>query len=135
MSARVLLCEDQPQVAAILGAVLRAAGFEAESLARSADVADVMLQESVAVLLISFSGREESDTTSLVTQLRGRPEPVLNQAAILVIGDQPLPSDCAVDAELLRPVEAQRLVDAVTELAATSSLVRELRRNAAYWSG
>ncbi|CAB4530805.1 unannotated protein [freshwater metagenome] len=131
MSARVLICEDQPQVAAVLLAVLRAAGFEAESLSRSDGVADVLLQESVAVLLVSFSGREASASTDLLTQLRGRPEPVLNQAAILVMSDQPLGSNCGADAALLRPVEAQRLVDAVTEVASTGSLARELRRNAA----
>ncbi|MEI7888287.1 MAG: hypothetical protein WCJ04_12925 [Actinomycetes bacterium] len=131
MSARVLICEDQPQVADILLAVLRTAGFEAQSLARAADVADVLLQESVAVLLVSLSGRDASASYELVSQLRGRPEPVLNQAAILVMSDQPLAPDCSADAALRRPVDAQRLVDAVTEVAATSALSRELRRNAA----
>jgi DNA-binding NtrC family response regulator len=127
----VLICEDQPQVADILLAVLRTAGFEAESLARPADVPEVLLQESVAVLVVSLSGREAAVTTELLAQLRGRPEPVLNQAAILVMSDQPLASDCGADAALQRPVEAQRLVDAVTEVAATGALARELRRNAA----
>ena len=131
MSARVLICEDQPQVADILLAVLRTAGFEAESLARPADVPEVLLQESVAVLVVSLSGREAAVTTELLAQLRGRPEPVLNQAAILVMSDQPLEPDCGADAALQRPVEAQRLVDAVTEVAATGALARELRRNAA----
>ncbi len=131
MNARVLICEDQPQVADILLSVLRTAGFEAESLARPADVPEVLLQESVAVLLVSLSGREAAVTIELLAQLRGRPEPVLNQAAILVMSDQPLAADCGADAALQRPVDAQRLVDAVTEIAATGSLARELRRNAA----
>ncbi len=131
MSARVLVCEDQPHVADILLAVLRTAGFEAESLARPAEVPEVLLQESVAVLLVSLSGCEPAATTELLAQLRGRPEPVLNQAAILVMSDQPLAADCGADAALQRPVDAQRLVDAVTEVAATGSLARELRRNTA----
>jgi DNA-binding NtrC family response regulator len=131
VNARVLVCEDQPQVADILLSVLRTAGFEAESLARPADVPEVLLQESVAVLLVSLSGREAAVTIELLAQLRGRPEPVLNQAAILVMSDQPLAADCGADAALQRPVDAQRLVDAVTEIAATGSLARELRRNAA----
>ncbi|MEX0767905.1 MAG: hypothetical protein WD029_05500 [Microthrixaceae bacterium] len=130
MSARVLICEDQPHVADLLAAVLRAAGFDAQSLSRVEGVIDVLLQESVAVLLVSFSGLDAEVSLALVKQLRGRPEPTLSQAGIVVMSNQKASSSSGADAELIRPVQAQHLVDVVTEVAATDSLALELRRSA-----
>lgn len=131
----MLICEDQPQVAEVLAAVLRSAGFDAKSLPRVEGVIDVLLQESVAVLLISFSGLDALVSTALVAQLRGRPEPALNQSGIVMLSNQGAAATSGADTELGRPVQAQQLVDAVTEVAATSSLALELRRNADHTSG
>lgn len=130
--ARVLVVEDLPDTAALLTSVLRAAGFDACSVARGTWVPEVILDEGVAVLVVSFSGCGIAATTQLVGELRGRPEGPLGQAGIVALVDDEVDAlfglGDAADAVLVRPVPADRLVDAVTEVAATLPAARRQRR-------
>lgn len=130
--ARVLVVEDQPDTAMLLTTVLRAAGFDARSIAQGSWVPAVVLDEDVTVLVVSFSQRGIAAATQLVGQLRGRPEAPLAEAGIVALVDDEIDAlfglGDAADAVLVRPVPADRLVDAVTEIAATPPAARRLRR-------
>jgi DNA-binding response OmpR family regulator len=132
--ARVLVVEDHPDTARLLTTVLGAAGFDARAWHRAESVADVLVAESVAALVVSFSGRGIAATTELVAALRARPEELVAGAAIVALVDDEVDlrfglADAA-DAVLVRPVPADQLVNAVTEAAATSAAARQLRRPA-----
>jgi len=133
--ARVLVVEDHADTALVLTSVLGAAGFDARAWDRADEVADVVVAESVAVLVVSFSGRGIAATTELVGALRARPEAALGGAAIVALVDDEIDLRFglaeAADAVLVRPVPADRLVDAVTDAAATSAATRERRRRPA----
>lgn len=130
--ARVLVIEDLPDAALLLNSVLRAAGFDAQSLGRSDWVSEVLLDEHVAVLVVSFSGRGIAATTELVAGLRARPEEPLAHAGIVALVDDETDAwfglADAADAVLVRPVTAARFVDTVTDIAAASAAARSRRR-------
>ena len=138
--ARVLVIEDNPDAAALLTEVLRAAGFDARSWSRAEGVTDVLLTESVAVLVVAFSGRGIGATTELVAELRRRPEAPLAHAGIVALVDDEIDTlfglAHSADRVLVRPMGAASLVDAVTEVAATHADSLSLRRDdrARLWS-
>jgi DNA-binding response OmpR family regulator len=128
----VLVVEDDAHTAELLCEVLRAAGFDARATAHSRAVAGIVIDEGVAAVVVSFSGRGIAATTRLVGELRRRPEAPLTEAAIVVLVDDEIDArfglSDAADVVLLRPVPAGRLVDAVTDAAATSAESRRRRR-------
>jgi len=130
--ARVLVVEDDAHTAELLCEVLRAAGFDARATAHSRSVADIVIDEDVAAVVVSFSRRGIAATTRLVGDLRRRPEAPLAEAAIVVLVDDAVDArfglSDAADVVLLRPVPANRLVDAVTDAAATGAEIRRRRR-------
>jgi DNA-binding NarL/FixJ family response regulator len=121
--ARVLVAEDRVGPAILLTEVLATAGFHAAPVAHELIVTRVVAAEDVAVVVASFSGRGVGATASLLRELRSRPEPGVRHVGVVAILDDE--SDAAfgigsdADAVLLRPVDAERLVDAVTEVAAS----------------
>jgi DNA-binding response OmpR family regulator len=131
----VLIVDDDRRSAATLERVLRAAGFDAASVRSGAATVPVLLHEQVAAVVVSFAGRGVAATTELVAMLRGRPEPSLGEAGIVVLVDDArdarLGLDAEADAVLLRPVDAVALADAVTDVAATDHEARRARRSAA----
>lgn len=133
--ARVLVVDDDRRSAATLVQVLRAAGFDAASVRSGPAALPVLLHEHVGAVVVSFAGRGVAATTELVTTLRGRPEPTLGTAGIVVLVDDArdarLGLDAEADAVLVRPVDAIALADAVTEVAATDREARRARRTAA----
>ena len=133
--ARVLVVDDDRRSATTLVRVLRAAGFDAASVRSGADALPVLLHEQVATLVVSFAGRGIAATTELVAMLRGRPEPALGAAGIVVLVDDArdarLGLDAEADAVLVRPVDAAARADAVTDVAATDHDARRARRTAA----
>ncbi|MHB1139136.1 MAG: response regulator transcription factor [Microthrixaceae bacterium] len=132
LGARVLVAEDHADAASVLTGVLRAAGFDAQAVAHAGSVAGIVIDERVAVLVVSFSGSGIASTTSLVGELRSRPEAPLADAAIVALVDHEVDArfglSDAADAVLVRPVAAGALVDAVTDAAATHAAARRLRR-------
>ena len=132
--ARVLIVDDEFDSATTLARVLGAAGFDTAVLRTTARVLQTLLDEEVAVVLAANSGRGIAATTDLVTRLRARPEPQLRDAGIVALVDDEVDAafglgDCA-DAVLVRPVDAARLADVVTEVAATGPAARGARRAA-----
>jgi CheY-like chemotaxis protein len=132
--ARVLVVDDEHRSAATLVRVLGAAGFDAASVRSAAAAVPVLLHEQVAAVVVSFAGRGVAATTELVTMLRGRPEPALGAAGIIVLVDDDrdarLGLDAEADAVLVRPIDAVALADAVTDAAATDREARRARRAA-----
>ena len=132
--ARVLVAEDRADAAEVLTGVLRAAGFDAQAVAHTASVPSILIEEHVAVLVVSFSGHGIAATTSLVGELRSRPEAPLADAAIVALVDHEHDArfglSQAADSVLVRPVAAGDLVAAVTDAAATRADARRRRRPA-----
>lgn len=130
--ARVLVVDDDRDAARLLTTVLSAAGFAAEAVHDERCATRVLLREDVAVVLSSFSGVGVAATTDLVGAVRRRPETPLTSAAIVALVDDErdaaLGLGAAADEVLVRPVGVERLVDAVTDAAATASTVRAARR-------
>jgi CheY-like chemotaxis protein len=126
--ARVLVAEDRDGTARLLTEVLGAAGFHAAPVAHEYTATQVLADEDVPVVLASFSGRGIGATTALLRELRSRPEPRLRDAGVVVLVDDERDAAFGVakeaDAVLVRPVDADRLVDAVTEVAAQGHRVR-----------
>lgn len=121
--ARVLVAEDRAGAATLLTEVLGAAGFDAAPVGHEALAAQVLASEEVPVVVASFSGRGVGATTALLRELRSRPEPALRDAGFVAIVDAEIDAALGLATEadrvLVRPVEADELVDAVTEVAAS----------------
>ena len=131
--ARVLVVDDDRNSAATLAAVLRAAAFDVAEV-RSARVAlSVLADEGAAVVLVSFAGRGVAATTDLVSRLRRRPEPRLGGIGVVSIIEDRSDGRFGLEAEsdgvLVRPFTAARLVDLITEVAATTPTTRRGRRS------
>lgn len=130
--ARVLLVEEDAGHAGTLARVLDLGGFHV-AVVRSAQLAlQCIRDEDVRVVVLSNSRRGIAMTTHLVSQLRSRPEPGLNTAGIVAIVDDQVDAAFGLgddaDAVLVRPFDADRLVDAVTEVSSTDPEARNARR-------
>ena len=132
--ARVLVVDDDDDGSRVLTTVLAAAGFETAAVRDERTAARVVLDEGVAVVVSSFTGSRLASTTTLVGDFRRRPEPQLADAGVVALVDDERDSalglGSAADEVLVRPVPAQLLVDAVTEVAATAPAARRARRGA-----
>lgn len=130
--ARVLVMDDDPDGSRVLTTVLAAAGFDAATACDERTAARAVLHEDVAVVVSSFAASGIASTTRLVGQLRRRAEPQLADAGVVALVDDErdgaLGLTSAADRVLVRPVAAQVLIDAVTEVAATSVSGRRARR-------
>jgi CheY-like chemotaxis protein len=120
--ARVLIGEDRADTARLLGEVLGAAGFVTAPVRHESTAARILAHEEVPVVLASFSGRGVGATAALLREIRSRPEPHVRGAAVVALVDDPRDAALGIgteaDAVLVRPVDAERLVDTVTEVAA-----------------
>ena len=129
--ARVLVAEDREDAARLLGVVLGAAGFRTASVPHELIATRVIATEAVPVVVSSFSGRGVGATAALLRELRSRPEPALRDAGVVAIVDAEVDAAFGIgsdaDAVLVRPVDAERLVEAVTEVA-SSRAPRSVRR-------
>lgn len=130
--ARVLVVEEDPRHAEALSRVLDTAGFHV-AVVRSAGLAiQCMRDEQVTVVVLSNSVRGIGATTAMVARLRGRPEPQLHGAGIVAIVEDQVDAAFGLgddaDVVLIRPVDADRLVHAVTEVASTDPEARAARR-------
>jgi CheY-like chemotaxis protein len=128
----VLVVDDDRDTAGTLERVLGAAGFRVAAVPSADAAATVALREHVDVLLGSFRGAGIASTTGLVRTLRSRPEEPLRDAAVIAVVDDPADARFGLaaeaDAVLVRPVPAERLADAVTEVAALDPRRRRRRR-------
>lgn len=130
----MLVVEDDRDTAQLLCSLLALAGFDARSLPTSVDVAPVVLGERPAATVVSLSRSGIEAVTAVITGLRRRPEPALNDAGLVALVDDEfdlffgLGTDA--DASLVRPISPERLIDAVTEAAAIGP-----RRRSSYSSG
>ena len=130
--ARVLVVEEDPRHGEALSRVLDAAGFQVAVVRSAALALRCMRDEQVAVVVLSNSVRGIAVTTAMVARLRTRPEPQLRDAGVVAIVDDQVDAAFGLgedaDVVLVRPVDAERLVDAVTEVASTDADARSARR-------
>ena len=90
-----------------------------------------MLEEDISTVIVSPSRGGIEAVTSLVTSLRRRPEPALRDAALVALVDDDFDLffglGAEADSSLVRPISPNRLIDAVTEAAATHPRARRAR--------
>jgi CheY-like chemotaxis protein len=133
-AARVLVVEDDQHGAATLREVLSAAGFQVAVVRTDRLATEVVVHEDVAVVVLANTRRGIAATTRLVATLRTRPEPQLRDAGVVALVEDEVDAAFGLgdeaDAVLVRPVDADRLVDVVTEVASTSPAARAARRRA-----
>jgi CheY-like chemotaxis protein len=131
-AARVVVVDDKRDSATTVGAVLGAAGFEAASTADTTSAIESVLHEGVDVVLAAHSSGGATRSAEVVREIRTRAEPLVRDVSVVVLVDDAGGADAALaagaDSVLIRPVEADRIVEAVTEVAATAPSVRAARR-------
>lgn len=110
----VLGADDGDPTASLVGQVLADAGAEVAVTASREAAAESVESEDVAVLVVV------DGTTDLVAGLRSSDSPRQRHVSIAVVVSSADHADGALDAGadsvLIRPVEADRLVEAVTRL-------------------
>jgi len=132
--ARVLVVDDRADAATVVSAVLDAAGFVTATCGPGEEVLRALRDESVAVAVVSITDgpNGEERAASLVAELRGRPEPSVRGVGIVVLVDDSVGAASATmagaDLTIGRPLEAARLVAAVTEASSVSAEVLKNRR-------
>lgn len=121
--ARVLVVEDHEPSASTIALVLESAGFDTAVVHDARTARDVTLDEGVAVVLCGLSRSGTEATIDLVDGFRRRPEAALSNAGIVSLvdhDDERADLEVGADRVLVRPVGAEELSDAVTEVAARS---------------
>lgn len=122
----MLVIEDDRDTAHLLCSLLAVAGFDARALPGPNDVDRVILHEMPAATVVSLSRAGIDAVTSLVTSLRRRPEPALRNAAIVTLVDDEFDLffglGAEADSSLVRPLSPEKLIDAVTDVAAARPL-------------
>lgn len=128
----VLLVSDDRAITTSMSLVLSEAGFRTAAVRRARTATSVLLNEPVAAIVLAYSPGRLARTTSLAAALRSRPEPQLADAAIVAVVDDAIDAAFGLgdeaDAVLYRPFDQRSLVDAVTDVVATPSDRRRMRR-------
>jgi DNA-binding NarL/FixJ family response regulator len=132
--ARVVVVDDHPDAGRTVCAVLGVAGFDAVTTRDAAAATESVASEGVAVVVVAHAAGTAGRSTDLVRTLRTSVEPTVRDVSVVVLVDDAGGADAALaagaDSVLIRPVEAERIVEAVTEVAATDPAVRADRRRA-----
>ncbi|UDY34121.1 hypothetical protein [Dermatobacter hominis] len=109
----VAAAADDP-AAALIAEVLGDSGAEVAVTASAVDAAVAVQQDGSPTLVVT------TPATSLVADLRGSASRRQRDAAVVVVVDSPDDADAALtagaDSVLVRPVEAERLVEAIAQL-------------------
>lgn len=114
---RVVVLADRADdpTAAVIGAELASAGAEVAVTSSSVAAVESIQHESVNTLVVSGSD------LSIVTGLRDAASRRQRTVSVVAVVDDASVADAALgagaDSVLIRPVEAERLVEAVTRLA------------------
>jgi DNA-binding NarL/FixJ family response regulator len=129
---RVVVVDDRTDAGATVAAVLGGAGFEAVTTGDLTATMEAVLHEGVAVVVAAHGSGGVGVSARFVQSLRDRPEPALRDVSVVALVDDPTSADAALsagaDSVLLRPVESDRLVEAVTDVAALDPTSRAARR-------
>ena len=115
---RVLICEDDRDVALLLGMMLQQSGFETDVAYNANDARALLLQHQYAALTLDLM-LPDKDGISLVRELRAAPEtrmlPIVVVSAIADQGRRQLDGEAVwVTDWLQKPIDQQRLVNAVS---------------------
>lgn len=131
---RVVVVDDHADAGRTVCAVLSGAGFEAVATREQSAATESVVHEGVAVVVAAHSAGGAARSADLVRDLRAGAHRLLRDVSVVVLVDDAGGADAALaagaDSVLIRPVEADRLVEAVTEVAATDADQRAARRRA-----
>ena len=133
-ATRVVVVDDHADAGRTVCAVLSAAGFETVATREQTAATESVIHEGVSVLVAAHSAGGAAQSADLVRELRSGAHPTLRDVSVVVLVDDAGGADAALaagaDSVLIRPVESERLVEAVTEVAATDADQRAARRRA-----
>lgn len=135
--ARVLVVDDHPDAARLIGKLLRAAGCEvAETTDHQLAVTTLLDEpEPVDAVVASFTTSGTRASLRLLDTIRNHPEPRINGLRALLVSDQPRQQifclQAGADAVLLRPYHGDALVQSLREMLGRAERDRrEYRRRA-----
>ena len=112
---RVLVVDDHPEAARLLGRILRRAGFEVAELTDPQVVIDALLDEPrpVGAVVASFTASGTRACLRLLDNIRNHDDPRISDLRVLLVSDQPRQQifcfQAGADAILMRPYRAAAL--------------------------
>jgi CheY-like chemotaxis protein len=133
-SDRVLVVDDHPEAARLLGRILRQAGFEVAELTNAAAVTDNLVDEPrpVGAVVASFTTSGTRASLRLLDSLRGHPDPRIAAQRVLLVSDhsrqQIFCFQAGADGILLRPYRADDLISELRSVLVRPEVDRALYR-------
>jgi PleD family two-component response regulator len=119
---RVLVVDDHPEAARLLGRILRRAGFEVAELTDPHAVIEALLDEPrpVGAVVASFTTSGTRACLRLLDNIRSHDDPRISDLRVLLVSDQPRQQifcfQAGADAILLRPYHAAELTSELRTL-------------------
>jgi len=135
--ARVLVVDDHPDAARLLGKLLRSAGYQvAETTEHQLAVTTLLDEpEPVDAVVASFTTSGTRASLRLLDTIRNHPEPRINGLRALLVSDQPRQQifclQAGADAVLLRPYHADTLARSLEQMLTRSAADRVAYRRRA----
>lgn len=127
---RILLVEDNSELADVISAKLRRDGFNVDAFARVDDAAEAIEQVDYAMIVLDIM-LEDGSGLDLLTDLRGQGHstPVLMLTALDGIGDRIKGLDAGADDYLTKPFDTDELLARVRALLRRGSapIIQQLR--------
>lgn len=121
---RVLVVDDHPDAARLVGKLVRSAGYEVAEISDHQLAVATLLNETdpIDAVVASFTTSGTRASLRLLDVLRAHPDPAVNCLRVLLVSDQPRQQifclQAGADAILLRPYRAEALLDALAEMLA-----------------
>lgn len=130
-TTRVVVVDGNEPAGATAAAILTRAGFEAVASDDPAAALEAVRTEGVSVVVVGGTVGDRPGP-AIVTDVRDHGEAVVRDVSVVVLVDDAPGADAALaagaDSVLLRPVEADRLAEAVGDVARLDASSRSARR-------
>ena len=131
--AKVLVVDDNPDAATLVGRILRRAEFEvAEAGEYNLAIATIANEPGLSVVLAAFSIAGSGASLKLLDAIRNNKNPDLRDLRVVMITDHPrqllFAWQAGVDDVLVRPVHADDLCQVVAEVVGRDDVARDAYR-------
>ena len=120
--ARVLVVDDNPDAAHLLGKLLRRAGYEVAEIGEHAVAVATLMAEvqPVSGVVSAFSTSGSAASLKLLDAIRNNADPKVNQVRMMIISDQERQQifawQAGVDEIVMRPYHAEPMTEALNRM-------------------
>jgi DNA-binding response OmpR family regulator len=131
---RVLVVDDHPEAARLLGRIVRLGGFEVAELTDPQVVIEALLDEPrpVGAVIASFTTSGTRACLRLLDSIRNHDDPRISELRVLLVSDHPRQQifcfQAGADAILLRPYRAAELTSELAAMMARPDRDRDAYR-------